>query len=272
MQGRLSPPIGERIQAFPWDGWEAEFDSACACGFDLIEWLFEADRYNLNQIWHDQGIARIADLILRSGVGIKSICADYFMVHPFSASDPSARAQSVAVLRRIACQAARISVRTIVLPVLEESTIRTEQEKEWFVAALSSALELTEKLGIRVGIEADIPGQELSELLGRFRGPAPGVYYDVGNGTALGFDVAREIRMFGRRIVGVHIKDRKINGGTMPLGFGDVDFPSVFRALADVGFPGPYIIQGARGMDDIATACRYLEFVRTQLNLAGILR
>ena len=44
----------------------------------------------------------------------------------------------------------------------------------------------------------------------------------------------------------MHIKDRVLGGGTVPLGTGDADFPAVFNGLARLGLPGDYVLQIAR--------------------------
>ena len=62
MQGRLSPPVAGRLQAFPWKSWEEEFDHARLCGFDTIEWLFQADRHEENPIWIGTGREKIRRL------------------------------------------------------------------------------------------------------------------------------------------------------------------------------------------------------------------
>ena len=41
IQGRLSPPIDGRIQAFPLDNWENEFQQASKISFNCIEWVFD---------------------------------------------------------------------------------------------------------------------------------------------------------------------------------------------------------------------------------------
>ena len=42
MQGRLSKQKGIRIQEFPRDTWEQEFEKAKDIGFDTIEWIFDS--------------------------------------------------------------------------------------------------------------------------------------------------------------------------------------------------------------------------------------
>ena len=43
MQGRLSPPINNKIQGFPHNFWENEFHLAKEIGFELIEWIVDSD-------------------------------------------------------------------------------------------------------------------------------------------------------------------------------------------------------------------------------------
>ncbi len=66
----------------------------------------------------------------------------------------------------------------------------------------------------------------------------------------------------------MHLKDRVRGGGTVPLGTGAVDFPTVFAGLAKAGYRGDFILQSARqdlpggpGKDPVATVAEYLAFL-----------
>ena len=61
----------------------------------------------------------------------------------------------------------------------------------------------------------------------------------------MGFDPSDEINLYGKRIKNVHIKDRKLNGSTVPLGEGNADFESIFFNLKDE-YSGNFILQTAR--------------------------
>jgi len=107
-----------RLQAFPWKSWEEEFRHARACGFNTIEWLlFEADGYEQNPIWTDSGLEKIHRLIASSGVQVRTLCADYFMTHPFFRVLENDRAVTVAVLNNLIVQAAKVGIVIILLPV-----------------------------------------------------------------------------------------------------------------------------------------------------------
>jgi L-ribulose-5-phosphate 3-epimerase len=55
MQGRLSPVINGKIQEFPWDSWQLEFDVASSLGFEIMEWTLDQDRLYENPLMTKKG-------------------------------------------------------------------------------------------------------------------------------------------------------------------------------------------------------------------------
>ena len=267
MQGRLSPPVPGRPQAFPWSSWEEEFSRARACGFDIVEWLFEAERYEQNPIWAETGLATIRRQIAATGVHLRSVCASYFMTHPFFRVSEQERAQSVAVLTGLVARAATVGIRTILLPVLEASEIRTDLEKVQLLDSLAEPLTLAKAHGIRLGLETELPASEYRDLVERGNHPALGVYYDAGNASAMGYDIAADIRILKSFLCGVHVKDRRRGGPNVLLGQGDAEFVDFFRVLGEVGYAGPLILETASGADYLSIASRHLKFVKDRLVL-----
>ena len=194
MQGRLSPPPEGRIQAFPWSSWREEFTYAGECGFDFIEWLFESDHFEQNPLWTKAGLSQITELISQTGVKVRSVCADYFMAHPFFRVSDEERLKSIAILETLIQRASLIGVETILLPVLEISEVRTDAEKVLLLESLRTPLELALQNSIRLGVETELPATEYLELVERAKHPALKVYFDVGNATAAGYDAAADVR------------------------------------------------------------------------------
>ena len=265
MQGRLSPPVPGRLQAFPWSFWEQEFHHAPACGFDAIEWIFEADGYQQNPIWTAAGLERIRQQMITTGVQLHSLCADYFMAHPFFRVSGQERAQSVSVLNRLIVQAASVGIQTILVPVLEVAEIRTDAEKVQLLDSLCGPLSLAAAHGIRLGLETELPAPEYRALVERGDHPALGIYYDTGNAAARGYNIAADVYTLGTYLCSVHIKDRKRGGPSVLLGQGDADFVAFFRALAEVGYTGPLVLQTAFGEDYLGVARAHLKFVKDHL-------
>jgi len=73
------------------------------------------------------------------------------------------------------------------------------------------------------------------------------VNYDSGNSASLGYRPFEEFAAYGRRVGSVHLKDRRLGAGTVPLGSGDTDFTAVFESLKAVRYSGDFILQAARG-------------------------
>ena len=262
MQGRLSPPSQLRLQAFPWDCWQQEFVHAGALGLDCIEWLFEVDRFEENPIWNAAGIAEINSLQRANHIAVHSVCADYFLACPFFRRSVAEREQSTRVLKHLIEQSAQVGVQVILLPVLEEAEIRTRDEADQLLDALQACLPVAEHHGIRLGLEMELPGEEYVQVIDRYATPWVCAYYDTGNNAARGYNIGLDLCTLGARVGGVHLKDRRLRGGTVPLGTGDTDLVAALAALREVRYEGPLIMQPFFGPDYLGDARRNLQYVR----------
>ncbi|MDP2167676.1 MAG: sugar phosphate isomerase/epimerase family protein [Thermodesulfovibrionales bacterium] len=270
MQGRLVPRIGDRIQAFPWERWEEEFETAKACGFDSIEFIFEADRSDENPIYTSGGIKKVRGLIDKTGIPVSSICADYFMEHPFFRVPEEAKKESADVLISLISMSSQAGVRLIEIPCVDQSAIKTEEDKAELIKYVSSALPAAEKHGVAISLETSLPPLEFRELIERFNHPLMAVNFDIGNSASMGYEPGFEIKTLGPFIANIHIKDRILHGGTVPLGEGNADFPAVFKALKGISYKGPFILQTARDADDAGVAKKYLGMVRNYIKEYGL--
>jgi hexulose-6-phosphate isomerase len=269
MQGRLSPPVPGRLQAFPWASWDQEFARAGACGFAAIEWLFEADRHHDNPIWTEAGLSRIRRQVAATGIHVRSLCADYFMARPFFGVPDAVRAESTEVLERLIRHGARVGIRTILVPVLEVSELRTARDKVDLLNSLRGPLDLAAEQGVRLGLETELPAAEYRSLVEQASHPALAIYYDVGNATAKGFDVADDLRLLGPNLCGIHIKDRRRGGPSVRLGQGHTDFATCFRTLAEIRYEGPLVLQPATSEDYLDVAKEHVKFVKDYLRDAS---
>jgi hexulose-6-phosphate isomerase len=251
MQGRLSPPVDGKIQAFPWRHWREEFPAAQALGFRLMEWTLDAEQLYENPIMTAEGRREIAALGKRHGVAIESLTGDFFMHAPFHKAAGAERERRLRDLRAVAQACAELGVRFLVIPLVDAGRMDTPQEEADVVAAFASL-----DLGVAVVFECDYAPRELARFIGRL-GPAYGVNYDIGNSASLGYDPVEEIHAYGGRILNVHVKDRLRGGTTVPLGTGNANFGAVFAALREARYEGNYILQTARAADgDHAGALR----------------
>jgi hexulose-6-phosphate isomerase len=247
MQGRLVPPVGDRIQCFPQNHWRDEFPRAAQARLAAIEWIFDLDDAEMNPLATDEGIAQMRQLSQQHGVMVRSICADYFMARPLVRASREERAERLATLDWLLARCSACGITRMVLPYVDASKIVTDADRDDVASALEHALPTMERTNVEIHLETSLPPKELRDLLDRVPHPMVRVNYDSGNSASLGFEPRAEWDAYGHRIGSVHIKDRLLGGSTVPLGAGNADFPSLFGAVRQAGYEGPWVLQVARG-------------------------
>jgi hexulose-6-phosphate isomerase len=256
MQGRLVPPVGGELQAFPRGNWADEFANAAQAGLDCIEWIFDLGTEDENPIWTDGGDETLRGLIDGNGVALRSVCADYFMRCPLLHADAPEMSRRRDVLFRLIERAALVGAGRIVVPFVDASSIRSEQDSEAAVEHLRAGATEAAARGMELHLETDFGPTDFADFLDLVDRPNIRVNYDSGNSASLGFAPAEELAAYGDRLGSVHIKDRKLGGGSVPLGQGDTDFAALFGALRRLDYAGDFILQAARGVpgDEVAWA------------------
>lgn len=257
MQGRLLPPEGDRIQAFPRARWGEEFELAAEAGLSAIEWIYDVHGEGANPIETDAGIARVHALSRESGVGVRSVCADWFMEHPLlRLRDEAARAAWGARLAWLVERCTRLGATRIVVPFVDQATILGDADVDTVVRTLEGVLPTLEAGAVELHLETALGPAEFAALLARVPHPLVRVNYDSGNSAAQRFASAQEFAAYGGRIGSVHVKDRVPGGGTVPLGAGGADLPVVITGLRALGYDGDIVLQVARGStgDEVAWA------------------
>lgn len=262
MQGRLSPTINGRIQAFPWNTWEDEFSTAANIGFDEIEFIFESAGYRNNPLFTKEGLQNIDLVSKETGIQVNYVCADYFMEIPFIRVSEDTRNKNKRILAFLIEQCAQIGIKGIEIPFVDNSRIENESEAETVANCLLECLPIAEVHNIRIGLETSLNPDDFIRLIERIDNPLIEANYDTGNSASLGYDTKEELIKLGKYIHNIHIKDRELGGGTVPLGEGDVDFDLFFKTLDKISYNGSFILQTARGKDDIEVAKKYLRFVK----------
>lgn len=145
---------------------------------------------------------------------------------------------------------------------------------------IQKAIPLAEELGVVMAFENVwnnflLSPLEAARYVDDFKSPAVGWHFDVGNVMSVGW-AEQWIQILGKRIQKVHIKEfsrSKMNKEGLRNGFsvdyleGDNDWPSVMRALDEIGYNGWCVIEDACG------SCRknlspenYLKKVSEQLD------
>jgi len=244
MQGRLSPQVDGKIQAFPWAHWRDEFALAQDAGFGLMEWTLDADRLHENPLMTPAGRAEIAALQARHRVAIDSLTGDFFMHAPFHKASGAERERRLRDLRAVCAACAALGIRMLVIPLVDAGRIDDPEQEGDVVRTLGGL----DRSGTSIVFESDYAPRALARFIAQL-GPDFGINYDIGNSASLGYDAAEEIGAFGPCIRNVHVKDRVRGGTTVPLGTGNANFPAAFAALSRARYAGNFILQTARAAD-----------------------
>jgi hexulose-6-phosphate isomerase len=246
MQGRLVPPEDGRFQSFPRDAWRTEFPGAAAAGLDAIEWIDDGFGEDVNPLATDEGILEMRRLSAQHGVGVFSVCADYFMEQPFLRVGAEELSRTVARLRWLLQRCRLAGIERAVLPFVDHSSIETHAETTRVVEILNEVLPDAAHNGVELHLETSLGPTAFAALLDRVPHTSLKVNYDSGNSASLGYRPRDEFAAYGERIGSVHIKDRVRGGGTVPLGEGDADLAAVFGGLHGIGYDGDFVLQVAR--------------------------
>jgi len=259
MQGRLSPLVDGKIQAFPWEHWESELPVASLLGLRLMEWTLDQQDLYSNPLMTQQGQARIGELCRQHKVSMPSLTGDCFMQAPFwKAGEQEAMSLKRDFLQ--ICEACHVlGIRQVVVPLVDNGSLENREQEDQLVNTLSGWRDQLSLLGVQVIFESDFSPRELARFIARLDKSLFGVNYDIGNSAAQGWKPEEEFQAYGGRILNVHVKDRKLGGTTVPLGTGNAQFATVFEELDRLNYAGNFILQTARAADDshAATLARY---------------
>ena len=258
MQGRLLPKYQGRYQAHPIGYWEDEFEIAALLGVDLIEFILDYNDFEENPLMSASGCKKIIEIANQSDVKVKTICADYFMDAPLHSTDLNVATLSAAVLRELIINSRTIGVTDIVLPLVDQSSVRDSESQDQFIRAIEPFLPYLDENNMNLNLETDLDPTAFKSLLNQINSDHVTVNYDTGNSAGLGYDPEQEFAAYGDRITDIHIKDRVKNGFSVCLGQGSADFTQIFKCVQNYGYSGPFIMQAFRDDDG-------LEIFKTQL-------
>jgi hexulose-6-phosphate isomerase len=249
MQGRLVPPEPQRFQSFPRRRWRDEFAIAADAGLDTIEWIYDAYGEDVNPLTSDEGIRELERLCGVHRIAVESVCADWFMDFPLVGVDAQTAETRWERLGWLMKRCARLRINRIVVPFVDASAIRNENDTDAVVTGINALADMIDVTNVELHLEAALAPSEFAALLTRLRHSRVKVNYDSGNSASLGYRPVEEFAAYGTRVGSIHLKDRRLGAGTVPLGTGDTDFDALFRALAAMHYRGDFILQVARGSE-----------------------
>jgi L-ribulose-5-phosphate 3-epimerase len=171
--------------------------------------------------------------------------------YPLSSDDAAVVEKSLAGMRT-SLHNAKLWGSGAVLLVPAVVNPRTSYRDAWTRSQdqIRKLLPLAEELKIVIAIEEVwnkflLSPLEMATYIAEFKSPLIKAWFDVGNVVLYGYP-QDWIRTLGKNISNVHLKDFKRKEGGyawVNLGDGDVDWPAVRQAFADIGYSGSAIAE-----------------------------
>ena len=248
MQGRLVEKYNGRYQAFHPKLWENEFKIAPSLGLKSIELIADYENEDLNPIFqNEKSLNYLNDISNETGVKILSICADYFMKYQLiNKSDFVINEKSLDVMKKLIENSAYIGVMNVVIPLVDESSIKACFENNQLIESFKKVMHIFEEFNIDASFELDLPPKDVITFIKNIDSENAKINYDTGNSASLGYSMHEELSTYGHLINDIHLKDRTLNGGPVLFGTGEADFRVLFDYIYKTKFSGPIIMQSYR--------------------------
>ncbi len=206
------------------------FQAVKLAGFDGVEVLSHFDR---NEVLKSMD---------STGLPVPSVCDAMHWKQMLSDPDPEVRESGVEALKVSLEDAKAYGADTVLLvPGRVNETVSYDVCWSRTIAEIKKVIPLAEKLKVKIAIENVgnnflLSPLEAADYVDQFRSQIIGFYFDTGNILAYGWP-EQWIRILGKRIAKVHIKDnRRKPGERVKLSEGDVNWPAVMKALDDIGY------------------------------------
>ncbi len=160
--------------------------------------------------------------------------------------------------------------------VRDGATREEALERLW--SGLSAVLNYADHVGVTIGFEPE-PGMLVdtmaayAELVDHVDSPRLGLTLDVGHLHCQGeTPIGDIIREWGERLVNVHIVDMRAGAHEhLMFGEGEMDFPPIIAALADIGYDGGVHVELSRHSHDGPNAAtRAFRFLNPLIAVASL--
>ena len=213
------------------------FKMAADAGFEAVE------AYTTTDPREAEGIKKAAD---DAKIKILSVMNQAHWEFPLSSDDPAAIKKSLDGMKT-SLDNAKFWGASAVLLVPAVVNAKTSYNDAWTRSQkhIRELIPLARERKVIIAIEEVwnkflLSPREFAQYVDEFKSPWVKAYLDVGNMVLFGYP-QDWIRTLGKRIVKIHLKDfkRERDGYKwVNLGEGDIDWPEVRKALAEVGYSG----------------------------------
>jgi len=264
--------------------WKKRLSTAKKLGFDYMEISIDETDERISRLyWNDKQIMELFILCKKTEMPVRSMCLSAHRRFPFGSPDKNTREKAYELMEKAILFSEAMGISVIQLAgydVYYESS--TNESKKAFFEGMKWAAKKAEKHQVMLAMEIMDTSflNSISKHLiyeKKIKSPWYKLYPDLGNLTAWGNDVEKELEKGISSIVAVHLKDTHAVDETfpgkfknVPFGEGCVDFVKCFRKLEKLGYKGPYLMEmwSNPEQDDIQTVTNANNFIQLQYALA----
>ena len=230
--------------------WEAKLELARSSGFSFLELNIDANGDRLPRLYDGSTAAKLRHASEREDFPVETLALSANRGYPLGSEDRAVREKGLEIVKRGIAFAHDSGIRLIHLAGYDEHAGKqnTNTERLFYDSINICAREAASR-GVILSIETmdTLFMGSISRVMNVVRmvdSPYLQCYADIGNITAAGLDPVKEIKIGGKHIVGVHIKDTKPGVyRDIPFGEGTVDFDLCLGALASIGYNGFFVAE-----------------------------
>jgi L-ribulose-5-phosphate 3-epimerase len=187
-----------------------------------------------------------------TGLEIPSVCGQHHWAKPLSDPNPANREYGLEALKQTLRDAKRYGATSVLLvPAVVNKQVSYQEAYTRSQEQIRKAIPLAEELQVKIAIE-NVWNQfllsplEAARYVDEFNSPWVGWHFDIGNVVTYGWP-EQWVRILGKRIQKLHIKEYSrakrdkegpYAGFNVPFLEGDNDWPSIMKALDEIGYNG----------------------------------
>ncbi len=274
--------LGIYEKAFPAGmDWEQRFSLARSIGFDFLELSIDESDERLARLdWSLDTCQEFIRLQQETGIRVSTLCLSGLRRYPIGSPSREVREQGMLIIHKAIRLASALGIRLVQLAGYDvyAPDVSTRESAELFRYNIGRALSTASSFGVILAIEnMEVPFtnslQALMEFVTYYRSPYLQIYADIGNLSAMGKDIGKELRMAQGHIAAIHIKDT-VAGICRDIAFGKgtVDFEQVFSELLETHYSGLLLLEmwAQPGEDFLQSCTDAYRFITGKMRRAGI--
>jgi len=251
--GNEKIPLGLYEKALPDSfNWEEKLLSARDAGYSFMEFSIDETDKRIERLeWDSNKKKDLREMSEKTGVPLLSMCLSANRRFPIGSSHTDIQKKGMEIIINAIHFASQLGIRLIQIAGYDvmAGEKSTDLSREAFGNNLKKCLKVAASHGVILAMEN--VDSEFADSLDKImyyvndlNSPWLQIYPDIGNLTAMGQDVTKQLKDYGNHIVAVHIKDTRPGVvRNVPFSEGIVDFVSAFNALSDIDFRGPLLLE-----------------------------